>query len=431
MVGDARLKHLCTRSVALVLIMAAGCGEKEPEACTLELLPFDELPAQDEPDPLINGCKEPVTNEKGWRSRRTEIFTLFRHYMYGYEPAPPDNLSAVVANTAADLFAGKATRKLVDLIYGPAGAPVLHLLLVVPNDRAGPAPVFLGPNFYGNHAVLDDPEIPLTDVWVPHRAPGQVNNRATEASRGTAVSRWAIESSIDRGYAVATFYHGDLDPDWYDFTDGIHPFYAKGDPTDRGLRDWGTIAAWSWGVHRTVDYLVTDPDIDSSRIAVMGHSRNGKVALWAGALDERIALVVSNQSGCSGAALSRRRNGETLYWLNELFGHWFALAYHQFNDHEERLPFDQHFLISLIAPRPVLIASAAEDAWADPRGEFLSARAADPVFRLLGVEGLEATEQPPTSELVDSRLGYHLRPGDHGVGPEDWAVFLDFADLHL
>ncbi len=396
-------------------------------------MPFDELPLREElPDPLITACGEQVADATTWESvRRPEILRLLRHYMYGYEPAAPEEVAAVVTDTATDFLNGKATRKLVDLSYRPPGAPVLHLLLIVPNQRTGPAPLFLGANFFGNHTVIDDPDIPLTDVWVPDRAEGQVDNRATEASRGTASERWAIEQSIDRGYAVATFYHGDLDPDLDDYENGIHPFYRDDPQAPRGREEWATIAAWAWGLVRAVDYLVGDPDVDSQRIAVMGHSRNGKAALWAGALDPRIALVVANQSGCSGAALSRRGVGESLYVMNRVNPHWFSLAYHDFGGYELYLPFDQHFLISLIAPRPVLVASAEDDAWADPEGEFLGAVAADPVYRLLDGSGIAVDTMPPTGQLIDSRIGYHIRPGDHGVGAEDWTVFLDFADAQL
>ena len=301
---------------------------------------------------------------------------------------------------------------------------------MVPNERSAPAPVFVGPNFFGNHAVLDDPVIPLSTVWLPDRAEGAESNHATEAARGTGVERWSLRQVVARGYASATFYHGDLDPDFDDFTNGVHPYYAA-EAGERAAHEWGAIGAWTWGIHRVVDYLVTDPDIDPQRIAVMGHSRNGKAALFAGALDQRIALVVSNQSGCAGAALSRRRRGETLLSLNTFFPHWFNEAFRDFNDREDRLPFDQHMLLALIAPRPLLVASAADDAWADPEGEFLALVAAEPVYELLGAGSLAVETMPPTNSLVDSVMGYHVRPGGHGVGLDDWNVFLDFADIWL
>ena len=384
------------------------------------------------PDPLTALDGTPILTPEAWRTvRRPEIVRLFSHYMFGSPPERPGGVEATQERLDASAFSGKATKRELTLRYGPEGTPPIHLLLVTPNRRETPAPIFLGCNFYGNHSVLDDPEIPLSTVWLPDRAEGVVRHRATEAARGTATHRWPMELAVDRGYGVATFYHGDLDPDENDFTNGVHPHFPGEDGTIRGLHSWGTLAAWAWGISRVIDHLLTDPEVDGSRIAVMGHSRNGKVSLLAGALDERIALVVSNQSGCGGAALSRRRRGETLAWINSFYPHWFCSAFHDFSRHEDRLPLDQHMLIALIAPRPVLVASAAGDLWADPQGEFLSLVAADPVYRLLGSEGLPTKAWPPVNTLVEGVLGYHIRPGEHAVGEEDWTVFLDFADLHF
>ena len=200
------------------------------------------------------------------------------------------------------------------------------------------------------------------------------------------------------------------------------------DGSPRTENSWGGLAAWAYGIHRAVDYLVTDPDIDTERIAVMGHSRNGKAALFAGATDDRIALVVSNQSGCGGAALSRRKQGETVKAINDSFPHWFNREFRKFNDNQDQLPLDQHLLISLMAPRPVLVASARGDNWADPEGEFLGLKGAESVYKLFGKAGLIVDEMPDTNQLVGAELGYHIRPGEHSVGSADWKVFMDFAD---
>jgi hypothetical protein len=301
---------------------------------------------------------------------------------------------------------------------------------VIPNARK-PAPVFLGLNFAGNHAVLKDPDIRLPEVWMRPTGAGVKSNRATDAGRGTQVDAWAVEQSIDRGYAVALFYHGDVDPDRNDFTDGVHPHYFKPGQTKPGPHDWGTIAAWAWGFHRAVDYLVTDKDIDAKRIAVVGHSRLGKTALLAAAFDERIALAIPLQAGCGGTAPSRGKIGESVAQINKGFPHWFDAEFKSFNDQPDRLPFDQHSLIALVAPRPVLLANAVEDTWANPEGQFEMLKAADPVYRFLGVEGLKADRMPPVGKLIDSRLGYYIRPGKHSMTKGDWKVFLDFADRHF
>jgi dienelactone hydrolase len=388
-----------------------------------------DLTAQPElPDPLVMLNGDPVTGEKQWlKKRRPELKALFEHYMYGVMPPPSSKTKFDVQSVDRTLFGGKATKKEITITLGTNGAPQIHLLLVVPNDRKAPAPVFVGPNFCGNHTVLADSSVPLPVVWMPASCPGVANNRATDAGRGKQVDVWAIEQSIDRGYAVATFYHGDVDPDRPDATEGIRAWYAKG----RKPYDWGTIAAWAWGVSRAVDYLVTDKSIDPNKIAVVGHSRNGKAAMLAAAFDERIALAVPLQAGCGGTAPSRGKVGESVKQINDRFPHWFNAEFKKFNDQPDKLPFDQHSLIALCAPRPVLLSNASEDTWANPEGQFQMLQAAEPVYRLLGGEGLAAKQMPEIGTLVDSPLGYYIRPGKHSMTRDDWKVFLDFADKHF
>jgi hypothetical protein len=303
-------------------------------------------------------------------------------------------------------------------------APRLHLLMVVPNHRQKPAPVFLGLNFCGNHTLVTENTVSVPTVWMPKNCPGCTNNQATESGRGTQVDVWALEQSIDRGYAVATFYNGDVDPDQPDAPGGIRRFYAAAGQS----YDWGAIAAWAWGLSRAVDYLVTDKSIDPKRIAVVGHSRNGKAAMLAGAFDERIALAIPLQAGCGGTAPSRGKIGESVKQINDHFPHWFNAEFKKFNDQPDRLPFDQHCLVALMAPRPVLLANAVEDQWANPAGQFEMLQRAEPVYRLLKAGRLEAQQMPETGKLVDSKLGYYIRPGKHSMTKADWKVFLDFAD---
>jgi hypothetical protein len=291
----------------------------------------------------------------------------------------------------------------------------------------------VGVNFHGNHAAVNDPAVRLPTAWVPASRPGAPNNRATDAGRGTEVDVWALDQSVGRGYAVALFYAGDVDPDRKDVREGIQAHIAKLGITKPGPHDWGTIAAWAWGVHRAVDYLVTDRDIDKERIAVVGHSRMGKTALVAAAFDDRIALAIPHQAGCGGTAPNRCHNpkAETVQRINTSFPHWFDGTFKQFNEQTDRLPFDQHCLVAVCAPRPVLFSNAVEDQWANPDGQFEMLKAADPVYRFLGADGLGAERMPETNKLVNSRLGYFIRPGRHSMTRDDWKVFLDFADKHL
>jgi hypothetical protein len=393
--------------------------------------PVPDLPSHPEmPDPLVTIKGERITTKEQWfKQRRPELKALFEHYVYGKAP-PPGKVEAHVERTDLRAFDGKATLKEITLSIGPEGAGKIHLLLVVPNERKGPAPVFVGMNFSGNHALVKDPAVRLPTAWMYPNQPGVKDNRATEAGRGKAVDTWAIDDVIARGYAVATFYNGDIDPDRPDIREGIQPlFAAKG--AKPGPHDWGTIAAWAWGVQRAVDYLVSDRDLDRDRIAVVGHSRLGKTALLAAAFDERIALAIPHQAGCGGTAPSRGKVGESVKQINDHFPHWFNGTFKEFNDRVDRLPFDQHCLAALVAPRPLLFSNAVEDTWANPEGQFEVLRATDPVYRFLGAGGLEAKEMPESGKLSAGRLGYFIRPGKHSMTREDWKAFLDFADKHL
>jgi hypothetical protein len=422
-------------STALIGLAAAGAL-----AVTATLSPPDaggfpdaaSLPPRPElPDPLEIFRGGRVTARQQWfEHRRPELRALFEHYMYGKAPPAPGRVRAEVERTDRGALGGKATLKEITLGIGPEGAPPIHLLLVVPNARKGPAPVFVGLNFCGNHALINDRAVRLPRGWMYANYPGVRDNRATEAGRGTQAGVWALDDVVTRGYALATFYNGDVDPDRPDVREGLQSHFLRR-PGLVAPYDWGTIAVWAWGLSRAVDYLCTEADIDRERVIAVGHSRLGKAALLAAAFDERIALAIPHQAGCGGTAPSRGKVGESVKQINDRFPHWFNTTFKQFNDCPDRLPFDQHCLVALVAPRPVLFGNATLDTWANPAGQFEVLKAADPVYRFLGVQGLAARRVPEASRLVDSRLGYFIRPGQHSMTRADWKLFLDFADHHL
>jgi len=396
---------------------------------------YDEakVPAYVLPDPLTLASGAPVKDGQTWRSqRRAEILRLFEQDVYGRSPGKPDGVKAETLEVEPRALAGTATRKQVRiLLTGRSDGPALDLLVYLPHPRKGPSPVFLGLNFGGNHTVHKDPAIRLAKGWVA-KDEGAADHRATDSARGAAAGSWPIETILSRGYGIATAYYGDLEPDHPDaFKQSVRSRFGPGAAGKLSAGDWGAIGAWAWGLRRALDYLETDRDVDASKVALMGHSRLGKTALWAGAQDERFAIVISNESGEGGAALARRRFGETVASITKAFPHWFAERFKEYSDREETLPVDSHMLLALMAPRPLYVASAQEDRWADPHGEFLAARAAEPVYRLLGKDGLGVVEMPEPDTPVGATIGYHVRRGPHGLTAYDWQQYLAFADRHL
>jgi hypothetical protein len=308
----------------------------------------------------------------------------------------------------------------------------LRLLVHTPCAVRGKSPVFLGLNLFGNQTLHADPAIRLAAGWVPENAElGLSGNVATAASRGVQAGRWPIEMVLARGYALATAYAGDIDPDFDDgFENGLHALLgptAQPRPTDAP----GTLAAWAFGLSRLLDALAELPELDQRRVAVVGHSRLGKAALWAAAQASRFALAISNHSGCGGAALSRRRYGERLLHINRRFPHWFCTAFHGYDEREHELTIDQHQLLALIAPRPLYVSSATLDQWADPHGELLACQAAAPVYQLYGQVAAPRRVEQPEPAQSHSRIAYHVRPGRHDITPRDFWHFLAFADRML
>ncbi len=388
-----------------------------------------DVPAYTLPDPLTFENGRPVRNRRQWsRRRRAELLGLFEKEMFGRAPGRPEGMWFETLYRDSQALGGKAVRKEVKVHFDGSGKHYLKLLVYTPADAKGKVPAFLGINFLGNWGICNDPGI-LMPTEEELKTYGKVDN----LERGKSDRRWPLEMILSAGYGVATFYRGDVDPDYDDvFENGVHPLFYRPGQDYPDPDEWGTIAAWAWGLRRALDYLETDPDVDAKRVAVFGHSRLGKTALWAGAQDERFALVISNCSGNCGAALSRRHFGETIRKVNCFRPQWFCDNFLKYNDNEAALPFDQHELIALCAPRPVYVASATEDFYADPRGEFLAIQAASPVYSLFGKKGLDGVEMPgPDTHVGDGALGYHMRTGKHDILAFDWQQYILFADKWL
>jgi hypothetical protein len=414
---------------AIAVVVAVG--QTRPAAVN-----YDEskVPRYTLPDPLVMRDGRKVADARTWTDeRRPEILELFRTCMYGRSPERPRGMIFRVLGTDRRAIAGTATRKTIAVnLTGPAEGPVMRLVLYLPNAATRPVPVFVGIHLFDTRAEYPMPGVPLSQEERRGTAAGGPASRPSGVAAGGLPGRRLPEVILQRGYAFATIDAAGLAPDSRtDFEKGVIGCFRKSGRTKRVPDEWGAIGAWAWGLSRAVDYFETDPEVDSKRVIAIGHSRMGKTALWAGAQDGRFAMVISNDSGCGGAALSRRCFGETVEIINTAFPHWFCEDFRKYNRREDDLPVDQHMLIALIAPRPVYVASAEKDLWADPRGEFLAARHADPVYRLLGTDGLAVQEQPGLGQPVLSTIGYHIRRGKHDLTDYDWTCYLEFADKHL
>lgn len=378
------------------------------------------------PDVLKRTDGREVRTAKQWeRDRRPELLSVFRRQMYGALPGTDVEVVSKCLEESADAVGGKATRRQVELTFARNGVERKAILLIyLPNGAEGPVPCFLGFNFQGNQTTSFDPAV--------------IPSQYSEYPAGNRDSRWDVESIVDAGYALVTAHYYDFFYDREDddfegkYPKSIFALFGRDSSADFSGSEGRAISAWAWGYSRVLDYLAgSETRIDPSRVAVMGHSRLGKAALWAGANDPRFALVISNDSGCCGAALSKRRIGEDLHRILR-FRHWFCKDFDKYTDNEEALPFDQHELLALIAPRPLYVASAAGDVWADPKGEFLAAAEASRVYALYGLEGLSVDGMPSVGvPLHGGCVGYHIREGKHDVTPLDWRHFISFANKHL
>ena len=364
------------------------------------------------PDALTFEDGSPVLTPAQWYGqRRAELLELFDREMFGRAPGRIEGTRRFLVESGPAL-GGLALRKQVRIDFGRDGR-YIDVLIYLPSGAAGACPLFLGINFDGNASICADPAVILPPEEHTRDWGGYVH-----PVRGSQASRWPLKEILGRGYGVATFHCADVDPDFDDgFCNGVTPFIYREGQTVPDADQWGTLSAWAWGLSRVMDYLETDAQVDGRRVAVIGHSRMGKAALLAGARDERFAMAISNCSGCCGAALSRRQYGETVESITNLFPHWFCGNFSKYAADVDSLPFDQHELLALMAPRPVYVASAEQDAWADPVGERLALQEAARVYGFLGLD--------------PALTGYHIHEGPHGISLTDWKFYLDFADRYL
>lgn len=385
------------------------------------------------PDPLLLENGKPVKNAKTWwTKRRPQIVSLFETQQYGKAPGRPSAESFEVFDKGTPALNGKAIRKQV-MIYLTENhsGPAIQLLMYLPAAAKKPVPMFLSINFGAVQNAVDDPGIKPETVWNP-----KANSRIAPPP-GRGFGRLNVEPLLDAGFGVATFYYGDVDPDYLNgFANGIRAIYAKPGTTEatRAPDDWGSIAAWAWGMSRVEDYFETDPGVDAKRVAIHGVSRLGKTVMWAGAHDQRFAAVIASCSGEAGAALSHRDYGETIAHLTAptRYPYQFAANYANWAGFPDKAPMDANMLVALIAPRPLLLQTGSTDYWSDPKGEFLAEVAAGPVYKLLDKQDLGTDVWPaPKQPIFRDGLNYYMHEGGHGMVPSDWDIYVQFLMQNL
>ena len=383
----------------------------------------EKVPAYSLPDPLLCTDGKYVNSVKEWeRKRRQELLQLFADKEYGRTPKKKIKTSWQLIYKNPQALGGLATSEQVMLTFKGQGQERKALLLAyIPNQRNGRVPVFIGYNFMGNHSLTPDSTICYSPFFE------QITDKTSPLlKRNAQLSRWPLEDIVRRGYAVVTMCYQDIFPDRADGAlSSIIPLFPE---NQDGESRWQALGAWAWGSSRIADWVQHQPWANASQLAIIGHSRLGKAAIWAGVQDERFQVVISNNSGCGGAALSKRAYGETVGRITHSFPHWFCPAFSKYSDNEQALPFDQHELLALIAPRRLYVASAEEDRWGDPRGEFLAAQATFPVYALYGLKGIESSTMPPIHQPIQNHVAYHIRAGKHDVTAYDWHRYMDFCD---
>ena len=376
--------------------------------------------------PLLPGGSS-ATAYSWMNFRRREVLEILENECYGKALPRPDSTRVEIISEKKNALGGIALRREIRITFAMLNGKShsLIMLLYLPQKRTGAVPAFLGLNFKGNHNTT-----PENDVLV-------TGGKYVEKARHLQNDRWCFEEVIRRGYASATICYHDIHPDRADgAAESVFALFFPPEKYPEISGKHSVIGAWAWGLSRAAEVLRSMPEIDSGKIIVHGHSRLGKTALWAGASDLKFAMIISNNSGCGGAALHRRKYGENLSQhfeahLRRDLPVWFVSKLRNYIGREEKLPFDSHYLLALAAPRPLCVASATEDSGADPKGEFLACAAASEVYELFGNPPFGAKEMIPADTNVPGTLHYHLRSGRHDQTPHDWRRYLDAADHYF
>lgn len=420
-------------SFILALCMLSGTAFAQKEKLTRIVAGFpvnyeeDSVGSYVLPDLFTMSNGEKVRDAKTWiEKRRPEIVKLFEEYQFGKMPPRPADMHFDVFDKGTEVLNGKAIRKQVRVYFNKDTNYKMDLLIYLPKSSK-PSPLLLVINFFANSSVVDDAGVRQGQIW--NREGKKVPAQAA------AFGKINIDTFITQGLGIATVYYGDIEPDFKTgYKYGIRGYYLKPGANYPADNEWGAISAWSWGLSRAMDYFETDQQIDSKRIAIQGTSRLGKTVLWTGAHDPRFKLVIASCSGEGGAALSRRNYGESINHMTDTSRYFYQFApnRHKYANDPNQSPVDAHMLVALMAPRPLLLQTGDTDYWSDPKGEFLAAVAAKPVYELFNKKGPATDVLPNAGDQTQlNTLGYYMHAGGHGTIPSDWAVFITYLKKYL
>jgi hypothetical protein len=383
------------------------------------------------PDLLTCIHGQRVTSARIWtQKRRPELIRQFEEIQFGKMPPRPRDMHFLITDKGTPSFSGKAIRKQVTVYFSKDTADhKMNLLIYIPANTSKPAPLLMNISFAAYNQIIEDNGLMVGNIW-------SKEGKKVRADKPTVFGKMNVEQFLDAGIGFATVYYGDIEPDFKDGINyGIRKTYMKPGQTETTGSEWGAISAWAWGLSRAMDYFETDKQIDSKRVALQGASRLGKTVLWAGVHDTRYKMVLASISGEGGAAISRRNFGETIQHITDpsRYLYQFAPNYHNYADKVNSMPVDAHMLVALMAPRPLLLQTGSTDYWSDPRGEFLSAVAAAPVYRLFNEKGPETSQMPAAGDtsLLMNNLGYYMHEGGHSVLPTDWTHMIEYMKKYL